>query len=80
MLADDALLFGLEMEDEDIVMQHADEGAPGAAVAAGERLDAADETAALRAENETLKLQARPRVSSLPSRLRLTSAAHSFWS
>jgi len=61
VLADDPLLFGLEVEDEDIVMQQTDEGLGSEPAPAGQRQGGGD-AEALRAENEALKLQVRARA------------------
>ena len=78
MLADDPLLFGLDMEDDDIVMLHADEPPCDDPIRAGDCGGGAA-SASLREENETLKLQARARGDRRRGR-RLTCPARSCWS
>jgi hypothetical protein len=65
-LADDPLLFGLDVEDEDIVMGGAveEEALPeGFGPLAARQAGGAGSLSSLRAENESLKLQARRAVS-----------------
>ena len=69
VLADDPLLFGLDVEDEDIVMGSIveEEALPeGFGPLADSQAGGAGSLSSLRAENESLKLQARRAVSRWP--------------